>query len=109
MYSSEQEVRKAKRSALSKKKQIIQNNKALRAYFDIMFGILRALGFYTTKRGLQKDDIEVGKLLGISGEMVKRYRIREGYFPPKEIQDRLIELQKLSKIEIKIKKDTRIK
>jgi hypothetical protein len=94
------EISRIKRGRLVQKRVLIKNDQKL-----------LELGFYNDKekriRGstcLQNEDAKVGKLLGISADMVKRYRIRAGYIPNERIINRLKELERASKIEVKIKK-----
>lgn len=105
------EISRIKRGRLVQKRVLIKNEPKLLELFHWMFSVLKSLGFYNEKekriRGstcLQNEDAKVGKLLGISADMVKRYRIRAGYIPNERIINRLKELERASKIEVKIKK-----
>jgi hypothetical protein len=102
------EISSQKRGRLVQKRVIIKNDQKLLELFNWMFKVLKDLGFYPDKKthanSLEINDNRVGKLLGISGDMVKRYRIRAGYIPNARIINRLKDLEKASKIETKITK-----
>jgi hypothetical protein len=86
-----------------KRRKLASTDKRCIEILDWMFTILKNLGYYTSKNSIQKDDIIVGRLLGISGEMIKKYRTRIGHMPTERIINRLKELEEsYTKVRIRI-------
>jgi hypothetical protein len=86
-----------------RRRKLVSTDKRCIEILDWMFTVLKNLGYYTNKSSIQKDDIIVGRLLGISGEMIKKYRTRIGHMPTERIIIRLKELEEsYSKVKIRI-------
>jgi hypothetical protein len=91
-----------KRELLFMRRERILTDPNLVELFNWIFKVLNDLGFYKSKSTKFADeDRNVGSLLGISGEMVKRYRTRDGYIPPPELIEKLKHLEKLAKIPVR--------